>query len=130
MWVPKTLMFAGTCSARSVLTLVSQRITRRYRTRQITCRFPVGTLNLLTLTPYLSGDDEAPAAGAPAGIKLLQDYGQVASIRADGEQIVLDHMVSPDTAGSYLKIYAVNTDFYAHAVDVDITIEVEMEGGE
>lgn len=129
MWVPKTMMFAGTCAARSVLTLVSQRITRPFRTRQITIRFAPGCSNLMALTFFAAGDDQAPTTGKPSGISLLQDYGQVDSVRGDGVQIVLNHVIHAATGGVYLKIHASNTDWYDHAIDCDIEIEVEAEEG-
>ena len=93
MLVSKTLMFAGTCPARGEITLVSDWISRPFQTRQITIRFPVGTLNLLALQIFLAGDDDAPTTGPPSGIDLLQDYGQVDYVRGDGYQIVLNHVV-------------------------------------
>lgn len=128
MWVSKTLMFAGTCPARGELTVVSQRISRLFRTRRFSVRFPAGCINLLGLSFFVAQDDEAPAAGKPSGISVLQDYGQVDSVRGEGVQIVLDHVVGGGASGAYLKVYAANADFYAHAVDVDIEIEVEDEG--
>jgi len=128
MWVSKTLMFAGTCPARGEVTLVSQRISRPFRTRRFSVRFPVGCINLLAVSFYMAQDDEAPAAGRPSGISILQDYGQVGLVRGDGVQIVLDHVVAGVAAGAYIKVYASNGDFFDHAVDVDIEIEVEDEG--
>ncbi|HAM56140.1 MAG TPA: hypothetical protein DCQ64_12350 [Candidatus Rokubacteria bacterium] len=125
MWIAKTLSFAGTCTARSVLTLVSRRIMRPFRTRQVTARFPAGCLNLMSLRFYAADDNSAPTSGPPSGISLLQDYGPTDAIRGEAVQIVLDHVVASRDAGSYLKVYADNTDYYDHAVDVDITIEVE-----
>jgi len=125
VWVPKTLMFAGTASARSVKTLASDRITRPFRLSSITIRFPAGTQNLLALSFYLSHDDEAPTTGKPSGISLLQDYGQVDYVRGDGVQVTLNHTVEVDPAGAYLKVYADNTDWYDHAIDVDIELLVQ-----
>lgn len=128
MWVSKTLMFGGTCSARSVLTLVSRWIQRAFRVKRITCRFPAGCLNLMALTFFHATDDEAPAAGKPSGISLLQDYGERDSVRGENVQIVLEHQVQVKSGGSWIKVYAENTDFFDHSVDVDIEIEVEEEG--
>lgn len=129
MWVSKTLMFAGTCLARSELTLVSQRITRPFRTRQITVRFAPGCSNLIPLTFFAADDDQAPATGKPSGISLLQDYGQTDSVRGDAEQIVLNHVIHVAAGGVYLKVYANNTDWYDHAIDLDVEIEVQAEEG-
>jgi hypothetical protein len=127
MWVAKTLMFAGSCAGRSELTLVSQRITKPFRTRQFTVRFAPGCSNLLALTLYAAEDSQAPTTGAPSGISLLQDYGQADSLRGDAIQISFNHTLMFRAGGVYLKVYAANADWYAHAVDVDIEIETQEE---
>lgn len=127
MWVSKTIMFAGTCLARAEATLASQRIMRPFRTREITARFAAGCADLLALRLYLSTDETAPTTGRPTGVSLLQDYGQVDSVRGDDVQIVLNHVIVEDPGGSWLKVHATNDDWYDHAINVDIEIEVEME---
>lgn len=123
-WVAKALSFVGTCSARSELTLVSQRITRAFRVRRIMARFPTGCQNLMSLAFFLSGDDEAPSSGRPTGISVLQDLGQVDYVRGEGVLLTLDHTVEMAAEGSYLKVYADNQDYYEHAVDVLVQVEV------
>lgn len=125
MWIKKTLAFAGTCSARSVLTLCSQRIMRPFRTLSFTIRFPAGCLNLMSIRFFAASDNEAPTTGKPSGISLLQDYGQVDYLRGEAIQITIRHQIEASPAGTYLKVFADNTDFYDHTVDVDIEIEVE-----
>jgi hypothetical protein len=130
MWVPKTLMFAGRCEARSVLTLVSQRITRPFRLSMATIRFPNGTQNLVTIRLYQAEDDQAPTTGRPSGVSLLQDFGQVDYLRGDGVQVTVLHTIDVTPAGAYLKVHADNSDWYDHMVDVDLQILVEDESTE
>jgi len=127
MWVPKTIMFAGLCLARSVLTLPSQRITRPFRLSMVTIRFPAGTQNLVTIRLYQADDNQAPTTGRPSGVSLLQDFGQVDYVRGDGVQVTLLHTIDVAPAGAYLKVHADNTDWYDHTVDVDIQILVQDE---
>jgi hypothetical protein len=122
-----TVTFLGTCLARGVRTLVSRRIGSPFRTAAITVTFPVGTLNLLALTPYISEDETAPAVGPPSGLSLLQQHGQVDYLVGDGEQITLDHQVDVPESGTWLKVYAVNTDFYDHQVNAQIEIDLRPE---
>ena len=125
MWVRKTVPFAGTCAARSEVTLVSKRIRRPFRTAVIHTHFPTGAENLLLLDFWESPDDQAPATGDPTGVNLLADYGQAEAIRGDGVSIILHHVIGVFAGGAFLKVHATNNDFYDHAVDVQIEIDVE-----
>lgn len=124
----KTVSFYGSCDARSSLVLVSPRITRPYHVIKIHAKFPGGANNLLKLRFYESPDDHAPASGAPSGVSLLADYGQVDYVVGDDDSKRLEHHLVVDTGGSFLKVYAVNDDFYEHDVDVQIMIEEHVEG--
>jgi len=123
----KTISFFGTCLARSELTLVSKRIATPYQLNELHASFPGGTLNLMSLRFYTSSDNEAPAAGAPNGVSILRDYGQVDYLLGDAIYKHLQHQISVAEAGTYLKVYADNTDFFDHAVDVQITIEIQPD---
>jgi hypothetical protein len=122
--VLKTVAFYGTAPARSGVTLLSKRISTSFRLRGLVVTFPVGTLNLLTLRFYASLDQEVPTTTEPSGVSLLRDYGQVDYLAGDGEQLAIDHSVDMAEAGSYLKVWALNTDFYDHAVNVQMTLEI------
>jgi hypothetical protein len=119
----KTVTFYGTCGAGAELTLVSKRISTPFRTKAVHATFPLGTLNLLLMRCYVSPDDEAPAAGAPSGVSMLRDYGQVDYLAGDATKKEILHEVHIAEAGAYLKVYATNADFFDHAVDVQIMIE-------
>lgn len=121
----KTLIFAGTATARTQTTLVSKRIDRPIRLDQITARFAPGCQNLLTLAFWLSPDDDAPTTGDPTGVNLLRDYSQSLTLRGDGEQIVLPHNQRVPETGYYLKVVATNDDWYDHAIEVDMQITID-----
>jgi hypothetical protein len=55
------------------------------------------------------------------------DYGQVNYLRGDGVQVEVEHEIQVSEGGSFLKIYAVNDDWFPHAIDVDVEIEVEED---
>ena len=125
----KTVAFYGSCEARSSLVLVSSRISRPYDVHEIHAKFPAGSNNLLKLRLYESPDDQAPTSGAPSGVSMLADYGQVDYVVGDDDFKWVRHHVVIDTGGSYLKVYAVNDDFYEHDVDVQILIGEDVAEG-
>lgn len=120
----KTVAFFGIAPARSALTLVSKRIGSAFSLVSILATFPSGCINLLALRFYVSPDEEAPVVTEPSGTSLLRDYGQVDYVVGEGEQKRLGHTVEIAERGMWLKVWAVNDDFYDHAVDVQMTIEV------
>lgn len=129
MWVGKTVSFAGTCVARSEKVLVSAPMMRAFRLRRIHIQFATGTQNLMALRFFVSADEEAPASGKPSGMSLLQDYGQVDYVRGEGCSLTLAHVVEAKEGGMWLKVHADNTDYYDHAIDVQMELEVEQKDG-
>ena len=120
----KTVAFAGTVAARSSQVLVSKRIGTGFGLRRIHATFPPGCINLVYLRFYISPDDDAPASGHPTGVSVLRDYGQVDYVIGDDQKKELEHHVEQPEGGYYMKVYAVNDDYYAHAVDVQMFIEL------
>jgi len=119
----KTVSFYGTCSALSSLVLVSPRIGTPFVLKQIHVRFPVGCENKVLLRFYVAIDDYAPSSGAPSGVSLLSDYGQVDYVVGDGDEKKLENEVEVAEGGAFLKVYAVNKDYYGHDLDVQMYIE-------
>ena len=124
----KTVSFSGSCLARAEKVLVTPRITYPYTVKRIHCRFPVGTINLLLLRFFVSKDDDAPSSGAPNGYSMLRELGQVDYIRGEADEKTLEHEVEVEGEGTYLKVYAVNDDYYNHDIDVQMTIEPRERG--
>ena len=119
----KTASFVGTCPARSTKVLVTPRINHPYTLKKIVTTFPIGAINLMKLRFFMAIDDQAPATGAPTGTSILADYGQVDYVVGDGTKKELDHELEVRAAGSFLKVYAQNDDYYPHDIDVQMTIE-------
>lgn len=119
----KTVSFYGSCSARSELVLVSRRITSPFRLAKIHARFPDGCQNLMALSFFVSPDDQAPTSGAPTGLSLLAETGQVDYIVGNNDSKDMDHSADVRESGLFLKVHADNADYYDHDVDVQLTIE-------
>lgn len=124
----KVVTFHGTCAAAASVVLVSQRISTPFKLKNISARFAQGCNNLLALRFYNGDDSDAPAAGPPNGISMLRDYGQVDYIVGNDDTKSLDHDLNVEESGTFLKVYAVNTDPFVHSVDVQMTIK-ELERG-
>ena len=121
----KTISFSGTCTASSDLTLVSERISSPFSVVGISAHFALNTNRLLQLSFFISPDPDAPASGAPGGFDILGEYGQVSYITGDDDVKRLSNSALSQTSPSWLKVYAHNDDSYDHAVDVQITIEIQ-----
>ena len=119
----KTVSFHGTCAAGATVVLVSKRIGHPYEVKHITCTFAPGCDNLMQVKFYTSYDDEAPAAAEPSDISMLRDYGQVDYVIGNANQKRMEHDLEVNNSGSYLKVYANNSDTFDHSVDVQMEIE-------
>lgn len=119
----KVLSFYDTCDARSTKVISSKRIKFRFRTKRFIFTFPLGCQNLLELSIYQSLDNDCPSSGKPNGISVLSENSNVDYVVGEGSQKILNHEVEVPEAGSYIKIYADNDDFYDHAIDVQVEIE-------
>lgn len=118
----KLISFYGNCPAQATLTLVSARIGTPASVRRLRASFPAGCMNLMAIRLYASTDDQAPAAGEPSGTSLLADYGHVDYVTGEGEIVDVHHEISLPDAPNWLKIFAVNDDFYQHAVNAQLEI--------
>lgn len=119
----KTVSFNDSCAARSTVVLCTPKITHPYRVRSIHCRFPVGCINAVKLRFYVSADDDVPASGAPNGMSMLMEYGQVDYVVGDGDSKNMEHDVKVAESNTWLKVFAENSDYFAHQVDVQMRIE-------
>lgn len=121
----KTIVFSGTCSANSELTLVSDRIASRYVIEDLSFHFALNTNRTLQLKPVISPDDHAPSSGEPNGFNLLSEYGQALYVVGDDQTKFYRHNFHVDERGSFVKIYANNTDSFDHTIDVHVTIKLQ-----
>lgn len=119
----KTISFFGVCLARSEKTLVSAPISRAYKVKKLRASFPDGVNNLMGLEVFLGADSDAPESGKPGGASVLADYGQVSYVTGNDEQVVMEHEVEVEGGNSFVKVYANNTDYHDHSVNVQVTID-------
>lgn len=113
-----TVSFHGTVGAGSVKTLVSKRINFPFELEQFKTSFALGQNRTVQLRFYLSFDNVAPSAGPPTGTDLLNILGQSAYVVGDEETKAFPMEVLNRKSSSWLKVYAVNSDGFAHTVDV------------
>jgi len=119
----KTVPLAGTCPARGTLVLATRRIGRPFILRRIRATFPPGCQGLLALAFYLSEDPTTPASGPPTGLSVLQEYSSTDTLTGDSDTKDLLTELEQPLGGTWLKVYAANTDYYDHAVDVQLTFD-------
>ena len=119
-----TIPFKGICLANSELTLTSKRLNFFYITRKIVVAFALNTAHTLQIIPFLSFDPTTPPTGKPTGTELFSPYGQVAFLSGDDEHEEHIHELTVTRSGTYLKIYAKNTDSFDHTIDAQIQIQV------
>jgi len=117
-----TCSFFGTAAAGSEQILVSKRIGYPFKTSIIVCSFPTGTNRLLNLQFFVSPDSTDPLAGRCSGSNILESLGNVDYITGDSEQKTFSHEIVYTETPNWLKIRAVNNDFFDHTVDVQWTI--------
>jgi len=118
----KVVSFFGTVAANSEKVLVSPRIATPYVVKEISARFAQGCNNLVINKFYIASDNHAPASGEPSGTSLLADYGQVDYVSGNDDTKRMRHEVAVGQGGTYLKVYAENSDSFEHSIDVQIEI--------
>lgn len=125
-----TLAFHGTVDANSNKTLVSKRITVPFVTHKLKASFALNCNKLLRIEFFVSPDDSTPTAKPLTGISLLSELGQVSYLVGDDEDKEVPLKVLVDSAGMFLKVYAQNTDSWAHTIDAQIFIQSLTREGE
>lgn len=118
-----TLPFSGMVSAGGQLVLVSKRIASPFVTRELGASFALGTNRTLQLRYFISNDDSAPTTERPMGLDLLSIFGEDSFVLGDDEQKELPFEVDQREGGSYIKVYANNTDAFEHSVDAYVVID-------
>ncbi len=121
-----SIPFVGTCAAGATLVLVSKRINVPFVTKEILASFPLNSNRLLQLEYFISLDPEAPTTGKPQGNSLFSLYGNVHYIVGDDEIKIFPHEIRQKESGTYIKIYANNTDTFPHTVDSIVLIDAEF----
>jgi hypothetical protein len=120
----KTVSFFGSCDALAGKTLVSKRFACPYITKRFRITFNLGCNDLLKIRIIISNDNYIPELVQPEGASIFADQGQVDYVVGDNDQIIVEHDVHVDQAGSYIKVYAWNDDIFNHAIKVIAEVEL------
>ena len=118
------LTFSGTVAANGELTLASRKLDFAYRIIKVRVTFPPGSGRLVAVCFIISNDPTVPSAGKPSGQSVLGQYSVKDYFVGDGEWKELDCGVDVSRRGSWLKVYAVNSDSVSHAVDAQVVVQI------
>ena len=122
-----TIVFHGSVAANCIKTLVSQRLTFPFATREVRAHFALNTNKELRLEFYLSPDSSAPTSRPLTVRSLLSSLGEVPYIVGDDETVVVPYHVLVPDIGTYLKVLAENLDSYEHSIDAMVIITTDVE---
>lgn len=117
-----TISFFGTVAANSNVTLVSKRITVPFELQGITASFALNTNRTLQLEFFIAPDDSAPTDKPLHGFSVLSELGQVEYLTGDDDSKKIPMRVAVRVAGMFMKVFATNTDSFAHTIDVQMFI--------
>jgi len=123
----QTLLFFGTCPASSGKTLVSRRINKPFRVKEVAASFAPGVNRLMRLEFWISPDDTAPTSKPLTGFNILAELGHAGYITGDDERKVMRIEAERMERGYYIKVFAKNEDTYDHTIDAQVTIELLEE---
>lgn len=118
------ICFLGTVAAEGELTLCSKRLNFPYTTQSVRCFFPLNTNRTVQISFYISPDDTVPATGKPTGQSIFSPYSPIDYIVGDNELKEIVHQVEVKEMGTYIKVYAKNTDAFPHTVDAQAMIAI------
>lgn len=121
------ILFVGTVAANSNKTLVSQRLTFPFATREFRVHFSLNTNKKLRIEFFVSPDNSVPTSKPLTGQSIFGVLGQVAYFVGDDETVVIPYHVLFPEMGLYLKVWAENTDSYEHSVDAQVFITRDVE---
>ena len=118
-----TLPFNGVVAAGGEKTLASKRLTFPYRIHKLISSFALGQDRTMQVRFFNAKDNQAPASGLPSGLDLLNIYGESAFLVGDEDtKTSLFEALVPE-GGTYMKVYARNTDGFEHTIDCQVVIE-------
>jgi len=120
----KAVVFFGTVTANSQITLISPLITDPYEVVSIDCKFALNCAGTLKLRFFLSPDDSTPTDEKPTGFNILEEYGQVDYLAGDDETKHLSVSATRRERNSFLKVYGENNDGFDHTIDAIMTIKI------
>ena len=118
-----TIPFNGTVLAGAEKTLVSRRLDFAYRVTRLRVSFPLNTNRTTQVSFFVSPDGSTPSTGKPTGQDLMGQYSATPYFVGDDEYKDMEHSVSITGRGTYIKVYALNSDAFNHIIDAQVMIE-------
>ena len=113
-----TVLFQGSVAASSVGYWASSRIPYAFVIDTVLVSWVIGTQRTLQIYILTAGDNNLPASGIPSGTNVIGGLGNSRYLVGDTQATEYPVYARVDTPGSFIKIYANNTDASAHTVDV------------
>lgn len=120
-----TLPFFGSVAANSSVTLTSKRIDYPFTTERFRVHFALNTNKSLLVRFFISADASVPTSLPLTGTSIFSPSGQVDYMVGDDETVEVPYRVFVPTKGTYIKVFAENTDSYEHSIDVHVVISRE-----
>ncbi len=117
------LTFAGVVAANGELTIASRKLDFAYKVVSIRVTFPPGSGRLVKVYYIISKDPTIPSTGKPLGQSVLGQYSTDDYFVGNGELKKVECGVEVRQRGSWLKVYAVNSDSVVHVVDAQVVLE-------
>lgn len=119
-----TVNFYDTVDAATAVTLVSKRISRKFKLWLIRPHFALNTNRTLQLSFIVAPDASAPTSQPMTGSNVIAEASHTTYVVGDDEYKLLWQNFESQSAGAYLKVYANNTDTVEHTIDVQMFIEL------
>ena len=117
------ISFYGSVTTGANKTLVSQLLRFPYVVEKIRVKFALGHSATTQHRFFVSPDKEAPTGNVPTGRNILSQWGNVDYVVGDDDVLDLKDETHVVEKGTYLKVYASNSDSVTHTVNVIMTID-------
>ena len=111
---------------KSDVVLVSERLDFPYKLVSSRFDFAQETRKKLRIKVFVCNDDEVPSSGEPHGYNVFGDFSQAEYVVGD-EPLDVAVGFKVERQGTYIKVYANNTDVFPKTVDVKVTIDMPEE---
>jgi len=117
------IIFNDTLAATTGQTVVSRRITYKFRILKITINFPVGTERFTHMLLFVSNDAQTANDVVPNGLNIFEMLADDPKLRGSGNTVEMDCDIEIKERGKYLHMYCLNVDTNAHSYTAVVEIE-------
>lgn len=117
-----------TINALTQKTLKSQHLQRTYTIKKARVHFALGQERLVRIRIIASIDDSIPTDQVPYGTNVLVQYTEKEYLVGNDTIIELELDYRVDTRSSWIKLHAVNNDYYRHSIIAEIILDMDIPG--